>query len=257
MHSSLLQTLGAAFCAILAHLLQMGGGGMIAAHHSMLGDKTWVNPYVANDAFFCFDGEWNAGGGEHTADKTWTDLISGDTITLPSAVTVASNHVEIRSAVAFRLADTAPLADFTVEYVFSPYDTNTFRECLFESANNNYAWRYKKTGYVMDSWIQKGFNRDIWQVVAGKVVAIASTFEYKDSRLYATDYLNGQMVNEFWFGSNAPIALGGFQVGRVGGTSYTTYQDIYRAQVYSRALTAAEIAHNYAIDATRFSLPTS
>lgn len=36
MHATLVQTLLAAFCAILAHLSQMGGGGMIAAHHSML-----------------------------------------------------------------------------------------------------------------------------------------------------------------------------------------------------------------------------
>lgn len=227
--------------------------GKMGVGATMLGG--WKNPYVTDGAFFLFDGEWNAGGGEHTAEKTWKDLIGGGTITLPSAVTVASNHIEIRSAVAFSLSDTAPQSDFSVEYVFSPYDTNTARECQFESANNNNAWRYKKTAHVIDAWIQKGFNRDIWQVVAGEVVAIASTFEYKDRRLYATDYLNGQKVNEFWFGADTPIALGGFQIGRVGNAVFTTYQDVYRAAVCSRALPASEIAARYAIDKERFNLP--
>ena len=62
-------------------------------------------------------------------------------------------------------------------------------------------------------------------------------------------------VNDFNFAATSPIAQDGFQVGRVGAASYTTFQDIYRAAVYSRALTADEIAANYAIDKARFGLP--
>jgi hypothetical protein len=228
---------------------------LINLRNALMTGKRWKNPYITDGAFFLFDGEWNDGGGKHTTDKMWTDLINGRTISLPSAVTVASNHVEVRSAIAFSMADSAPQSDFSVEYVFSPYDTNTYRECMFESANNNNAWRYKKTAYVTDAWIAKGFNRDIWHVVAGVVVSIASTFSYRDNRLYATDYLNGQLVNEFRFDQSTPIALGGFQVGRPAATTYTTYQDIYRAAVYSRALSASDIAANYAIDKARFGLP--
>ena len=126
---------------------------------------------------------------------------------------------------------------------------------MFESAKNNAGFRYKKTNDVSDYWNVVGLTHNIWQVIAGDLVSIASTFAYNGGRLYAKDYLNGTLVNDFNFAATSPIAQDGFQVGRVGAASYTTFQDIYRAAVYSRALTADEIAANYAIDKARFGLP--
>ena len=43
---------------------------------------------------------------------------------------------------------------------------------------------------------------------------------------------------------------------RIGGTAQQSMPiEVYNIRLYSRALTAAEIAHNYAIDKARFNLP--
>jgi len=57
-----------------------------------------------------------------------------------------------------------------------------------------------------------------------------------------------------WSKPKAKCAIGAH--GRTnGGFDYAFKGRVYNARVYNRALTAEEVAHNYAIDKARFNLP--
>ena len=59
-------------------------------------------------------------------------------------------------------------------------------------------------------------------------------------------------------GGISPSQTYAFYLMRYWGGSYTnflTYGTVYGCRMYSRALTAEELAHNYAVDKARFNLP--
>ena len=220
------------------------------------GAPAWTNPYVTNDLVAMWDGEWNAGGGVHdAAATTWMNLVTGDTASLPSGFTVGADCISVANANQSLVVSDYSGADFTVEYVFALADSNTGRECLFESLAANGGFRYKAASYVQDIWASNSY---AWNLVprTGNIgvrhhIASAWTGIYTSGGSVGKDYVDGVY---FTGGSLTGVSqnLNGFRIGRSG---YTTYQDVCCVRLYSRALTAAEISANYAIDKARFNLP--
>ena len=232
---------------------------MLVAHRNGMSVSVggWQNPYVTDGLVAMWDGEWNAGGGVHDATATtWMNLVTGETVSLPSGFTVGADCISVANANQSLVVSDYSGADFTVEYVFALADSNTGRECLFESVAANSAWCYKAAASVQDIWPSNSYALNLFSRTGNVGVRkhIASTW----SNIYSSDnvgydYLDGaQLPTNQPFIRGTPASLNGFRVGRSG---YTTYQDINCIRIYNRALTAAEIAANHAIDKARFNLP--
>lgn len=226
---------------------------MLVAHRN--GMAVWTNPYVTDGLVAMWDGEWNAGGGVHDASATtWANLVTGDTASLPSGFTVGMDCISVSNENQQLVVSDYSGSDFTVEYVFALADSNTARECLFESLADNNGFRFKAASYVQDLWNNPGYRRDLF-ARSGNVgcrhhIATAWTGIY-EAGSYGEDYVDGLSVGNGTL-LRPSSTLNGFRIGR---TSFTTFQDVCCIRIYSRALTAAEIANNYAIDKARFSLP--
>ena len=139
--------------------------------------------------------------------------------------------------------------------MFALADSNTGRECLFESLASNQAFRYKAASAVQDYWNKNYYTKNLLTRTGNIGVRhhIASSWlGIYASGSVGSDYVDGVYITGGSLSGEPPASLGGFRIGRSG---YTTYQDICCVRIYSRSLTAAEIAANYAIDKARFNLP--
>ena len=89
-----------------------------------------------------------------------------------------------------------------------------------------------------------------------ETLSCAVVYENNTSKNVASIYKNGSPINmeygnDYWPATNN-VVLGG---GRPKSGELNFLGNIYSVRAYSRALTASEIAHNYAVDKTRFNLP--
>ncbi len=233
---------------------------MIAARQIFLGRGAggggWKNPYITNGLVAMWDGEWNAGGGVHDGSATtWMNLVTGDMASLPSGFTVGADCISVSNANQSLVVSDYSGADFTVEYVFALADDNTSRECLFEATTENGAFRYRATAEVDDFWNWGYYTKTLFSR-SGNVGVVKSISSSWHDIFSATnggeDFVNGTSVGVGSLEAYTNItALNGFRIGR---DRFTTFQDIYSIRIYNRALTAEEIAHNYAIDKARFNL---
>jgi len=216
--------------------------------------KPTAADYVQYGLVAMLDGIENAGWGVHDANATvWKNLVTGATALLPSGFAVGTDCISVSDATKNLVVSDYSGSDFTIEYVFALADSNTGRECLFESLAGNSAFRYKATSSVQDFWSANGYTKNLLTRTGNVGVRhhIASSL----SGIYASgsigrDYVDGVYITGGSL-SRVPASLGGFRIGRTG---YTTYQDVCCIRIYSRAIAAAEIVANYEIDKVRFGI---
>lgn len=271
MRKTLPSALLAAFCAILLAAPLEGGGVMsIGMRNAMLaGGSGWKNPYVTDGLIAMWDGEWNAGPGKHDANATeWKDCAQGYiATTTDTAYTWGSNYC---SSPSFRFfcpvyvgemvnAATRSKA-FTIECVFSSPDATSnvraFAICngsnmydridLNNAPNNVLTCNFNsttETAFQVPGVVNRFAipTRFVYTPVTGGVEALvvnATTNLSITNTVSIPDTVN--RINEFTLGRQSTVT-----------TKNTT---LYRIAFYSRALNAAEIAANYAVDKARFNL---
>lgn len=236
---------------------------MIAARNAFLmsGAKPWTNPYITDGLVAMWDGEWNAGGGAHDASATvWRDLSSSaNDAQLSQWATWASNAIVTDGVHYAALADAAKLVNVQfAELVYSRNATTYGYVGLF--ANKKIGQSQNSTLLMMafkNNTFMAGNNGQL--VVDGETLN-ASIANAPLSGSIGVDYYAPKIyVN----GAEALISSGGeawnaTTVGEIGGR-YARINNVYSGmmhcvRVYSRALTAAEVAANYAVDAARFGL---
>lgn len=100
------------------------------------------------------------------------------------------------------------------------------------------------------SFTKRGLN-------VGDMVTLSIVFTEEECNLYA----NGELVERFQFEgyepeqSNPNENFQGFLIGRYyRGNNYMSKDEFYSVRAYEKALTASEIAHNYAIEKERFGI---
>ena len=234
----------------------------------------WQNPYVTDGLIAMWDGEWNAGGGVHDANATtWVDL-SGNGIDMISngEPNFGANYVTSTKVENLWHTDETNLVDgiftngtFTIEHAIQMADTRASQKLAMLGGG-------ALTQGICAQTAQTGDGRVGGEV---RVQGSGSTSTYAslgfsgkleihgDGSAYGFSYTD-------WSGGttsrSAPISS--LPVGYVSkrfaiGYRYTYSSDsptvngmkFYCIRVYNRALTAAEIAANYAIDKARFNLP--
>ena len=229
----------------------------------------WVNPYVTDGLVAMWDGEWNAGGGMHDANATvWKDI--------------CDNEADVYDLMGGEL-------EFGENYlagdkIICPYNTTSGRlflpnqeytvECCFINSNMSYG-RFAFSNGQSGSTYGTGIARDTWtgslttktalKYTFGNIQTSAGEIAYGDAACFSIShgdvyscYQNGLFLCNATAGSLGRDSL---QIGNFinqtnpGAGQICCFSKYYNFRIYSRALTAAEIAANYAVDKARFNLP--
>ena len=216
---------------------------LINLRNGMLTGKKWKNPYVTDGLIAMWDGEWNAGGGKHDTSTRLVDITG-----VASAIT--PNSIDGQSAI-FTSAATVPMTQgmidawnattTTVEIVFQANSKSTGVLSARGTINTDFVWNnsfyirpISNTGTALSTSMQVDTDYHI-----------AFTRATNSARLF----LNGTFTkNGSW--NNTSASNNNIQIRYSGGTV-----KMKSLRIYSRALTADEIARNYAIDKARFGLP--
>ena len=250
---------------------------LIAARNAFMAGKRWKNPYVTNGLIAMWDGEWNAGGGVHDSTATtWKNLVPNSPF--GNGERAGSNLV---SDVVWTSQSCYPADTYTA---------NAWRCCFNVSVAlaDTLAVLCGETvarirAYNGDGWsASAAMGCDIRLAAsATNRVRPAATFAYSSTQYQFWDcvqnaavvsldptVLRSYHVRRDGSGLGLRINGGAEVVGGKGGGVTKTIGDVFPLilvgvsapevcciRYYSRALTADEIAHNYAIDKARFNLP--
>lgn len=222
---------------------------LINMRNGLMAGGGWKNPYVTDGLVAMWDGEWNAGPELHDPNVlTWVDISgNGHDMSLVSNVRiVGTNYIQRRDGYAYAGIVSIPNSSWS-----------HVEACLSRSM-----------GHALDLGFPS-VHREIHRTSTrtffnGNSLWVNHALSYCISVGYGTDgialscYLDGTQVT-FGSGGSAYSALSGSKEGviRLGhdNNSWGFAGRYYNIRLYSRALTAAEIAANYAIDKARFNLP--
>lgn len=213
----------------------------------------WKNPYVTKGLIAMWDAEWNAGPGVHDPNATtWKDLIGSNDLDLYGGAVFASDHLVIDTA--SRLYSATPITTVgTLEICLSR--TDAYNDvCLFtlnsaggRSMRNFVSWYSNKIGFS-----ESDARTNLAMAQTKDWAATTFTFVPSSGAVYSGGAAQQNLSEAFYY----PLSsnLGGVAI-NPSVSSQSISGNWYSIRVYSRALTAAEIAANYAIDKARFNLP--
>ena len=260
---------------------------MIAARNAFLmsggGPTPWVNPYITDGLVAMWDGEWNAGGGVHDNTVTnWWDA-SGNQHSFCAETPIWGDNYSASDGTFASCFHCATAADsqwfwdllatglYTIEFAYEKYEShgngiyftcgydNTYTPGLLTryaaiNANNTGTYVWKKGGanseimisgnYLAAKLFQMSCNGSSCTLsLHGSGTSASADLAWDTAINIDTSGGKGNMFR-YAFGCRGD----GYNPGLSQGCR------LYRLAIYSRALTAAEVAANYAIDAARFGL---
>jgi len=202
--------------------------------------------YVQDGLVAMWDGIENAGWGVHDPNATtWKDL-SGRENSIPLTAESWGSDYFICSDESGRLDHFIDGIE-TIEFVGRRTSSATYQVAIgLARQPSNYYSRYVafSSGYAnFGSYLPSMLsNENVVESLATNFSDLFRNGEQEEPDVGAGDY--------FGVGSSTGVVLG-----RSGSDKYPFGGDIYAIRLYSRALTADEIAANYAIDKARFNLP--
>ena len=234
------------------------------------GSSDWVNPYVTDGMIAMWDGEWNMGGGVHISETMkWKDICGNEPDLTPSdSLTplefsdrgLVTNSVIPQNSTSGRLFNNTA-SSYTVECGF----LNLRLNYNFPAFSNGKAGSTNGTRIVSYSFsVPPGNNTPVLCNVNNTQYNLSSTISVGDKTSFSISYdgssagvyHNGVLDSTVGIGTSNPLTLltiGGYLSW---GNAYTEgcYSEYYFFRIYSRSLTAAEIAYNYSIDKERFGI---
>ena len=226
---------------------------LIAARNSFLmgGAKTLTaRDYVQDGLNFLWDGIENAGWGTHDSTATtWRNLIrDADHLTLQNGARFDDN-----SLVSAPRDSVTALLPYRLSYV-------SIEACVFRDASRNSS-SLVCFGNDADDNRMLTVEPDGGQFYNGTQIYGAFSGVYKGTwtAVYtptAIPYVNGVQISGSTRTNSWSTRSGTF--GLSGSSNYSRYNlvgNYYCVRIYSRALSAAEVAANYAVDRARFNLP--
>lgn len=243
---------------------------LIAARESFAAAR-WKNPYITDGLVAMWDGEWNVGGGRHSASTTtWKDLCGGanQDFALTEHGTWGANCLQTdglgAAALCGKLFDYSQI--LTVESV-GQIDVAAAARSLFNLATwyrnggTNYTTRMfmYSTNASGNGYTFSGFASSRKCYVSSAVGVRLGVSARYDAQTCNALTVNGaeQTATSLTHGAGASSSQTHATIGA--GNETTTgalaQGKLYTLRLYSRVITAAEIAANYAIDKARFNLP--
>lgn len=250
--------------AVLALLAPLEGGGvMFAAKQIYLGRCAKAAPtaksYVQDGLIAIWDGIENAGYGVHDANATtWKDLVGSRDLKLFSGAYFKDNSLYAPNSSkgayyefkidalfcdsCFLVSANTALAGYNDTSVFALGDSVGLGLTAM-TGSSGYGINYIRNSATRISFI----NRNIVNVPCSVAVDFSSMKAYVGS-VPQTMGTIGASANK----SSSFSLLGRRDVN---GEAFYGPREMFSLRLYSRALTADEIAANYAIDKERFNLP--
>ena len=229
-------------------------GARTAAWAKAGGGVPTAKSYVQDGLIAMWDGIENAGWGVHSSDHKWVDLIGSSTLKMlnpsdslfPEAYIWRTDSLyrTTASVVNSQLAGKKVENSVFVEIVFSE-DTLVTRGILVSNGGRSACnlMMIRNSPTQMQT-IQYEANRDITTDTTTRHsfgINLSTGELYMDGSPYA-----GSRRNDSWAAQDLMVMFGG---------SYNTANaEICTIRFYSRVLTSAEIAANYAVDKARFNL---
>lgn len=214
--------------------------------------------YISDGLIAMWDGIENAGGGgQHDSNVTvWKDLAGNRDLVLGSAATVQDNYIATTVASPITVPSDEIDGVETIQVCVHRYGNlgtavisvkrgQYIRIQQVDGIYNMYANGNTSTGYASHSIIGT--------VTKTEDVTLTTTGPWlEQNKFYQDDEDRTALGTRNWWRIRDGLVMGvayGDNSERGSGGS------IYSVRLYSRALTAEEIAHNYAIDKIRFNLP--
>lgn len=220
---------------------------MLIAHRNGMAVSGWTNPYVTDGLVAMWDGEWNAGGGVHDASATtWKDLVGSNDLVIYGSV--QGNCVRTTNTAAAEKSGLTILGIATIEACYNLASTSSPQGLVFYSGIID-STRLGLVAYGQSVGFQTHANK-FWDYPT-----VLTPQKYSVSVTASTCVVNGAVLSEVahstdtWNNGNY-TGIGG----RAWQNTWKSYGDYYCVRIYNRALTAAEIAANYAVDRLRFGI---
>ena len=232
---------------------------LIAARNSFMCGG-WKNPYVTDGLVAMWDGDWNAGPGKHDANATvWNDL-SGNGWDMQ--VNAGGSFLADRFVSGANYEQTATIINGAIQG-----DVLTI-ECLMAYKANIYdtdliaSFDYKKEEYQNGSRCICIRGKNVgFGFIAGGITGYGNVFTHYVGVFNANNvklsrgYINGVETSNVTAVS-IPNTITRQSVGLATATATKGFE-IGLIRLYSHALSATEVAANYAVDKARFNPPTS
>ena len=244
--------------------------------------KPTAKDYVQNGLVAMWDGIENAGWGVHNPNATtWKDLVGSNDVTYTRTLSQSTGYWDdkcfravARGNYSFRRAVTSDFlaslsGPITIEGVFTISDSGLNNSALLQIAKAS----ENNDGIIFATYNSTSVSSAIkgaWGVSGRANIQLGPDFAYSGSKMYCALVADASEVKEvIYFGgtktessavSRAAIlegtdtlSIGTYAVSSI--KTRTATGEYNRFSIYSRALTADEIARNYAIDKARFNLP--
>lgn len=229
-------------------------GAFLAARRNR---KPTARSYVQDGLVAMWDGIENAGWGTHNAAATtWKDLVGTNDLKLYGNCAFADNKLVLSRSnadAAYVAADndtTVSSANgMTIEYVFKPIGFHNYSALVqfLPYGLSREGWIYSDSRCVPLRW---GSARADFLVSNDENVYASAVIDSTDFKMKY--YKNGlEAANNIEADNKSKTC----RISFFGANGYHFWGDAYCMRLYNRALTADEIAANYAVDKARFNLP--
>ena len=225
---------------------------MIAARNAFLMGRAvpTARDYVQDGLIALWDGIENAGWGTHDSTATtWVNLANNSNI----LVLQNGAHFDANSLVSAARNSVSALLSYRLGYV-------SIEVCAFRDTSRNSSDLVCFGNDANSERMMVCGANSIQALNGAHVVTIATSADTRTwaatyDGAYVTPYIDGAAATGTTTTNNWSLRSGPF--GLSGSSNYSSYNFVgnyYCVRLYNRALTAAEVAANYAIDAARFEL---
>lgn len=238
--------------------------GKMGVGATLMSAAKTARDYVQDGLIAMWDGIENAGWGTHDANATvWKDLVGGlGDLTLSGGYAILGAGVDFDGisgiATGPKLGPNSGYSGIHIEFCLTPKSAGRFGGCGFTLAG---AYQYRPS-ILVDSnlFVTALITGETYNTGIVPCTRNSMTISAGGSNGSFLTALNGEIKANFT-DSNQHFdkSINYFRVGGYGSAENTVGR--YEAEIghcirlYSRALTASEIAANYAIDKERFNLP--
>lgn len=227
----------------------ISGGGATRETTSSLG-------YVASDIVYHFDGDKNVAGYPHDSNMTtnWCDLKGNGGYRASGNIGANYYQTNGTSDTMLRLP---PLSSFssqiTFEAVFEWLELGTVEQDICSNFDSSGFGFYRtNAGHIADTRIDGNYRgvQSSSTIVVNKKYALQCSYNGEKIVLFE----NGVKVDEMSISGSINKSYTLFGIGGAGKGNYYSKIKCYSLRVYSRGLTEAELAQNWAADAERFGI---
>lgn len=216
--------------------------------HFMRSPRYTAKSYVRDGLVAMWDGIENAGWGTHDASATvWKDLAGNNNLDIYGSV--QDNCVRTTNTAAAEKSGLTIPGIATIEACYNLTSTSNPQGLVFYSGNID-STRLGLVVYGKSVGFQTYTNK-FWNYPT-----VLTPQKYSVSVTDSTCVVNGTVLSEVahstdtWNNGNY-TGIGGI----AWQNTWKSYGDYYCVRIYDRELTAAEVAHNCAVDKGRFNLP--